>query len=303
MPNEFHHKPVLQDEITDIASKLSKGLFLDGTLGGAGHAVAILESNAELQLIGIDTDTEALKFATKRLEGHSERIETHNCNFSDIEQVLGGRTLSGFLFDLGVSSHQIDSPERGFSYRFEGPLDMRMGEEVELSADEVVNTYETYQLAHLINQNSDERFANRIAKAIVASRPIKTTTQLAEVIANAIPAAARRTGGHPAKRTFQAIRIEVNAELSILAGSIETAVNALDVGGIGMVITYHSGEDKIVARMFRELAASSDPQGLPVVVDKPNFSLASTVKAGKAEQEVNSRSRSARLRVIERVAA
>ena len=303
MPNEFHHKPVLLDEIIDITSNLAEGLFLDGTLGGAGHGVAVLESNEKLKLVGIDTDTEALSHANERLAIYKDRAETHNCNFAAIADVLEGRSLSGFLFDLGVSSHQIDSPERGFSYRFEGPLDMRMGEDVELSADVVVNSYEPAELARLINQNSDERFAKRIASAIVSARPIKTTTQLAEIVASAIPAAARRTGGHPAKRTFQAIRIEVNSELSILAGSIETAVNALTVGGIGMVITYHSGEDKIVAGMFRDLASSSDPQGMPVVVDQPDFTLRSALKASEQEQADNSRSQSARLRMIERVAA
>lgn len=303
MPNDFHHKPVLLDEIIDITSNLGEGLFLDGTLGGAGHGVAVLDSNRKLSLVGIDTDTEALSHAKERLSTFSGRAETHNCNFADLERVLAGRSLTGFLFDLGVSSHQLDSPERGFSYRFEGPLDMRMGEEVELSADVVVNTYEPAELARLINQNSDERFAKRIASAIVDARPIKTTTQLAEIVASAIPAAARRTGGHPAKRTFQAIRIEVNSELSILAGSIGMAVNALCVGGIGMVITYHSGEDKIVAGMFRDLASSSDPQGLPVVVDQPKFELHSTIKASEQEQTQNTRSQSARLRVIERVAA
>ena len=301
---DFQHDPVLLDEIAEITRKLSAGLFVDGTLGGAGHSSAILESNDSLGLIGFDVDETAIKTAGSRLERFgADRIELVRRNFAEIVEVLNGRTLSGFLFDLGVSSHQIDTPDRGFAYRFDGPLDMRMDQRLETTASDIVNSYKHDALSSVIHRNSDERFASRIARAIIDNRPINTTQQLADVIDGAIPAAAKRTGGHPAKRTFQAIRIAVNSEIEILSEAVRNAVEALEVGGIGMVITYHSGEDKVVKNEFRKLTASIDPPGLPVVVNTPKFTSGKPIVATDSERAANPRSESARLRVIERVAA
>lgn len=304
-PVPFHHLPVMRDEIASLAETLSAGSFLDGTLGGAGHALACLQANADLNLIGIDRDQMALDAAAIRLEPVASRATLVRSRFDRVAQVLedeGIETISGFLFDLGVSSPQLDLADRGFSFRNDGPLDMRMDQDSPLSADIVVNTYEHGELAALLKRNADERFAGRIASAILKARPLSTTAELAEVIVQAIPAAARRKGGHPAKRSFQALRIHVNDELQILRPTIEAAVNALAVGGLGMVLTYHSGEDKIVKDVFRGRSTVNIPPGLPVPATEPEFSLLRPLARRPSEDEVaaNRRSASARLRIIQR---
>jgi 16S rRNA (cytosine1402-N4)-methyltransferase len=289
------------DEVVELAAPLPAGTFLDATIGGGGHARAVLEANEGLQLLAVDRDPDALAAAAVTLAPFADRVRFHRGRFDSVPEP--GQTLSGFLFDLGVSSPQLDRPERGFSYRHDGPLDMRMDPDGPLSADDVVNGYDERRLADLIRRNSDERFATRIAGAIVAARPIETTATLAEVVASAIPAPARRRGGHPAKRTFQAIRIEVNDELGILGSTLDGAIDALVPGGRGMVITYHSGEDRITKDAFRRRTATPHrPAGLPVEEPEPEFVIVrpASRRPGDDELELNPRASSARLRSIER---
>lgn len=324
---DFHHIPVLLDEIVDLVQPLPDGTFLDATVGGGGHAQAVLEAHPGLRLVGLDRDPMALEAATRRLEPFGDRVVLRRARFDQAAAALsdplrpgpspepsgaapdGGRgpatPLVGFLFDLGVSSPQLDRADRGFSFRHDGPLDMRMDPDSSLSADDVVNRYDREALADLIRRNSDERNAGRVAAAIVAARPITTTGQLADVVSAAIPAPARRRGGHPARRTFQAIRIEVNDELAILGPAIDSVLDALSPGGRGLVITYHSGEDRIAKDAFRRRTTSEVPARLPVAGDDPDFVLVRPVarKPVPAEIEANPRASSARLRVIERRAA
>ena len=214
---DFDHQPVMLNEIIDAIQGIPDGLFLDATLGGAGHSEAILDRYPKLNVLGVDVDTHAIGFAKEKLAKFSDRVTIIQKRFDQITEAVPDNTeLSGFLFDLGVSSPQLDRAERGFSYRSDGPLDMRMDPDGIISADDIVNGLDPQVLSRIIKDNSDEKFASRIAKKIVDSRPIANTSHLAEVIVAAIPAAARRTGGHPAKRTFQAIRIEVNGELKVL---------------------------------------------------------------------------------------
>jgi 16S rRNA (cytosine1402-N4)-methyltransferase len=308
----FEHRPVLLDEVVALIEGLPNGSFLDATLGGAGHAEAVLNANHGLDLIGIDRDPAALAAAEHRLSSMTERVRLHRSRFDQLDDVLGGSgtavpatQLSGFLFDLGVSSPQLDLAERGFSFRNDGPLDMRMDTDAALDAARVVNEYEQRDLAELIHRYSDERFASRIAAAIVAARPLTTTGQLAETVVAAIPAPARRRGGHPAKRTFQAIRIEVNDELSILRPALDRVLDALVPGGRGLVITYHSGEDRITKDAFRDRTAVEQPPGLPVEAEQPDFAIVRPMvrRPSDLELERNPRAASARLRTIERVAA
>lgn len=299
----FEHRPVMIDEVVELATPLPAGTFLDATLGGGGHARAVLEANDGLDLLGVDRDPSALAAAAEHLAPVAERVRYHRGRFDSLPDDVVA--LSGFLFDLGVSSPQFDRADRGFSYRYDGPLDMRMDPDSPVSADDVVNGYDERRLADSIRRNSDERFASRIAKAIVASRPIATTAVLAEVVASAIPAPARRRGGHPAKRTFQAIRIEVNDELDILEPSLERVLDALVPGGRGMVITYHSGEDRITKDAFRRRTTPPhQPQGLPVEGPELDFAIVRPAvrRATDDELAANPRSSSARLRSIERVA-
>ena len=300
------------DEVVALIKGLPNGSFLDATLGGAGHAEAVLNANHGLDLIGIDRDPAALAAAEARLSSLTDRVRLHRSRFDQLDDVLGGSgaaapatQLSGFLFDLGVSSPQLDLAERGFSFRNDGPLDMRMDTDAALDAARVVNEYEQRDLAELIHRYSDERFASRIAAAIVAARPLTTTGQLAETVVAAIPAPARRRGGHPAKRTFQAIRIEVNDELSILRPALDRVLDALAPGGRGLVITYHSGEDRITKDAFRDRTAVEQPPGLPVEAEQPDFAIVRPMVRRPSDQELerNPRAASARLRTIERVAA
>ena len=293
------------DDVADLATSLPAGIFLDATVGGGGHAEAVLSANDRLELLGVDRDPNALAATSRRLDRFADRVTLHRGRFDQLHGVAGTQELSGFLFDLGVSSPQLDLPERGFSFRNDGPLDMRMDPDADLTAAEVVNRYDQRELAELIRRNSDERFAARIAADIVAARPLATTARLAEVVVAAIPAPARRRGGHPAKRTFQAIRIEVNDELRILGPALDYVLDALVPGGRGMVITYHSGEDRITKEAFRRRTAVDRPPGLPVEQPEPDYRIVRPMARRPTDEEVadNPRAASARLRSIERVAA
>lgn len=306
--NMFTHEPVMLAEILDVFSGLSGGVFLDTTLGGAGHAHAVLEAHPNIELLGIDRDEHALAFARERLSVFSERVTLRHARFDRVAEVLtqtNTHSLAGVLFDLGVSSPQLDHADRGFSYRHDSPLDMRMDQSQSFSALQVVNEFTAEHLIQILKENADERFAGRIAKAIVRSRPIHTTLELAEVVITAIPAAARRRGGHPAKRTFQAIRIEVNHELAVLPNALSSAIAALAPGARLAVLTYHSGEDRITKSIMRdaETGGCTCPATLPCVCGRK--ALVRRVRTPKtpsdAEQTINRRSTAARLRVVERL--
>lgn len=309
---EFNHISVLLNECLEGLNIKENGIYVDGTLGGAGHSSEILKRlSKEGRLIGIDQDTDALKAAKERLKDYSNVTFVHS-NFSNIENVLNNLNIDGvdgILMDLGVSSYQLDEGERGFSYMKDAPLDMRMNRENDFSAYNVVNEYSEEDLYRIIRDYGEEKFAKRIASFIVENRQeknIETTLELVEIIKNAIPAKARREGPHPAKRTFQAIRIEVNSELSILNKTIEDGVEKLNKGGRMAIITFHSLEDRIVKNKFRDLAVSCRcPKEFPVCVcgEKAKVKIISrkAIEPTKEEVEINPRSRSAKLRVIEKL--
>jgi 16S rRNA (cytosine1402-N4)-methyltransferase len=306
---EFHHLPVMVDEIGALFGPVPSGFVLDATLGGGGHAEHLLDRWQHLSILGIDRDERALAAAQQRLSRFGARVRLYHTRFDGLDDAMTALnidTLSGALFDLGVSSPQLDVAERGFSYRNEAPLDMRMDQTQVWSASDVVNGYPADQLARVLHQYGDERFARRIAAAVVAARPIETTTQLAEVVVSAIPAAARRTGGHPAKRTFQAIRIEVNGELDALPTALSAAIDRTTPGGRIAVLSYHSGEDRIVKEAFRdaETGNCTCPPELPCVCDAvQTVRLVRGVRRTPTdgEQQTNRRAASARLRVVERI--
>jgi 16S rRNA (cytosine1402-N4)-methyltransferase len=305
---DFEHRPVMAAEIVEVFRGTPPGVVLDATLGGGGHAGALLEARLDVRVLGLDRDPAALDAAAARLARHGDRLLTYRCRFDrlgDAMEAMNVDRLSGALFDLGVSSPQLDVAERGFSYRHTGPLDMRMDPDAPWSAADVVNGYPEDQLAAVIRRFGDERFARRIARAIVAARPLETTTELAAIVTAAIPAAARRTGGHPAKRTFQAIRIEVNGELDALPAAIDAAIGATAVGGRVAVLTYHSGEDRIVKERFVEAATACHcPPELPCVcgaVQTVRIVRRIPRTPSAAEVAANPRAASARLRVVERV--
>lgn len=292
-----------------MVEPIPSGYFVDATLGGGGHATTILSQRSDLTLVGIDQDADARAASAARLSPFGDRVKIVAGRFDRLTELLeshiGGVNVSGFLFDLGVSSPQLDRPERGFSFRNDGPLDMRMDRSATLTAADVVNNYDHKDLTAILKHYGDERFASRIAAMIVANRPFTSTGQLAAVVVEAIPAAARRTGGHPAKRTFQAIRIEVNNELDVLRSALEVALDLLSPGGRVLALTYHSGEDRIVKSAFRERTAVNQPPGLPVELEQPDYSIVRPIarRPSAEEQQTNPRSRSARLRTIERRAA
>jgi 16S rRNA (cytosine1402-N4)-methyltransferase len=296
------------EEITALFADVPTGTLVDATLGAGGHSEAVLSAHAHLSVLGIDRDPEALAAARRRLERFGGRIDTWQGRFDGLADALAERgieEISGAIFDLGVSSPQLDRAGRGFSYRNDGPLDMRMDRSQAWSASDVVNGYDEAQLAHIIRRYGDERFATRIARAIRAARPIESTVELAEVVTAAIPAAARRTGGHPAKRTFQAIRIEVNGELDALPAAIDQAVDATAPGGRIAVLSYHSGEDRIVKQRFAEaLGPCTCPPDLPCVcgaVQTVRVVRKVPKRPSAAEVAANRRAGSARLRVVERI--
>ena len=306
-PN-FEHRAVMMNEVLNVVDRIPSGIFVDATLGGGSHSEEILKRRLDLELIAIDRDYSALEAARQKLQKFSGRVRFFHEPFSSLEKIFTGEDIlriSGFLFDLGVSSPQLDNAERGFSYRFEGPLDMRMDTRQQKTASYLLNNLEESDLKRIIERNSDERFAARIATFIVKNRPIKNTLEFAELIKKAIPAAARRRGGHPAKRTFQAIRMEVNHELEELSQGVTTSIDYLKPKGCGIVISYHSGEDRMVKGLFKNVATGgcSCPSKLPCVcgaVIKGKLPH-SGVTASKEEIKENRRAKSARLRVLESV--
>ena len=305
---DFEHAPVMMEEIVAVFADVPAGTIADATLGGGGHSAAILDSRDDLDVIGIDQDADALAAAEAHLAGFGDRVKTSRRRFDQFDEALDDHdveAVSGVLFDLGVSSPQLDRGDRGFSYRHDGPLDMRMDIDQSWSADDVVNGYSESELARVIKRYGDERFAGRIARAICAARPIQTTTELAAVVTTAIPAAARRTGGHPAKRTFQAIRIEVNDELGVLPDALDQAVQSTRPGGRIAVLSYHSGEDRIVKDRFAMAAGACDcPDDLPCVcgaIQTVRIVRRVPKRASEAERQRNRRAASARLRVVERI--
>jgi 16S rRNA (cytosine1402-N4)-methyltransferase len=307
---DFEHEPVMVEEITSVFGEVPAGTVVDATLGGGGHSAALLESRDDLDILGIDQDPDALAAATERLAAYGDRVRISRRRFDRIDEALeehGIDAISGALFDLGVSSPQFDRSDRGFSYRHEGPLDMRMDTDQAWSAADVVNGYSEAELARIIKRWGDERFAGRIARAICDARPIQTTSELAAVVTSAIPAAARRSGGHPAKRTFQAIRIEVNDELGVLPDALDRAVQVTRPGGRIAVLSYHSGEDRIVKERLAAAAGSCDcPDDLPCVcgaIQTVRIVRGVPKRASDAERQRNRRASSARLRVVERVVA
>ena len=307
---DFAHVSVLLKECIDWLITDPDGIYVDCTLGGAGHSSEIVARlSGKGRLVGIDQDEDALAAASERLKDARCRVDIVRSNFKDLKKVLGEleiESVTGILFDLGVSSYQLDTPERGFSYMHEGPLDMRMDQAADLTADAIVNTYGEAELAGLIWRYGEERWAKRIAQFIVAERQKKllhTTGELVEVVKKAIPKGARKDGPHPAKRTFQALRIEVNDELNILDRVVEDAVNALRPGGRIGVITFQSLEDRIVKQKLAQLAKGCIcPPHMPCVCGrKPLVGKPGALVPGDAEVEMNPRARSARLRFAERI--
>lgn len=307
---DFHHLPVMAHEIVALFGSVPRGVVLDATLGGGGHAEMLLEAHPHLSILGLDRDPSALAAAAQRLARFGDRIHTVHCRFDHLHAAMNAahvEMLSGALFDLGVSSPQLDHVERGFSYRHDAPLDMRMDPTEPWSAADVVNGYTEQELSRVLFEYGDERFAPRIARVIVAHRPIESTSELAEIIVSAIPAAARRKGGHPAKRSFQAIRIAVNRELEVLPVAIDAAIAATAVGGRIAVLSYHSGEDRIVKERFRsaETGDCTCPNDLPCVCGAVRtVRLVRRIPRTPSASEIadNRRAGSARLRVVERIA-
>ena len=309
---EFAHVPIMLNEVLEGLDIKPDGLYLDGTLGGAGHSSKIVARlEADGHLYGTDQDAEAIEAATKRLSPYSDRVTIIRCNYvnalSELNS-LGVSGLDGILLDLGVSSHQLDDGERGFSYRYDAPLDMRMDKRSPLSAAVVVNTYSRQELTRIIRAYGEEKFAANIAKHIEARRkkaPIETTGELDEIIHAAIPAKMRAGGGNPSKRTFQAIRIECNKELEVLEQSLEGFVKGLNPGGRLCIITFHSLEDRMVKEAFRRFEnPCTCPPKFPVCVcGKKSMGKIITRKpitASEEELKNNPRASSAKLRIFEK---
>ena len=309
---EFKHVSVLLEESLEALALKQVGIYVDGTLGGAGHSFQILTRTKNAKLIGIDRDDEALAAAKKRLADFADRVTFCKGNFADVKQHMqncGVDKIDGGLLDLGVSSYQLDNGERGFSYNHDARLDMRMDQSGGICAYDVVNGYTKQQLIKVLRDYGEEKFAPSIAQKIVSAReiaPVETTFQLAELIKTGIPAKARRDGGHPAKRSFQAIRIEVNNELGILRDAINDFFDLLKPGGRLAIITFHSLEDRIVKTAFNDFCKGCTcPPDFPICVcgNKPKGKLVfkKPVIAGEKELEENSRSSCAKLRAIEKL--
>ena len=302
------HVPVLLDRCVGLLAPAATpdGLLVDATLGMGGHAEALLNAAPETRLLGLDRDPEALRRAGERLSPFGERVRLVHAVYDALPDVLDGERVDGVLFDLGVSSLQLDEAERGFSYAADAPLDMRMDNTTGTTAADVVNTYPVDDLTRILREYGEERFAARVAHAIVAGRPWTTTAPLAETVRTAIPAATRRHGGHPAKRTFQALRIEVNGELAALHAALPAAIAALRVGGRLVVLAYHSLEDRAVKRAFAEgLQGCVCPPELPFCGCGRTPELRQLVRGAEypsaAEIETNPRAASAKLRAVERI--
>ena len=310
------HVPVLRERVLALLAPALSGpeaLVVDATIGLGGHSEALLQAHPRLRLVGLDRDSSALTLSAARLAPFGARVRLVHAIYDELPAVLddlGYPAVHGVLFDLGVSSMQLDQAGRGFAYAREAPLDMRMDTSAPLTAEEVVNTYPVGELTRILREYGEERFAQRIARAIVRERaraPLTSTTRLAELVRDAIPAATRAGTGHPAKRTFQALRIEVNAELESVRTAIPAALDALVVGGRIVVLAYHSLEDRIVKQSIAALAVDRTPAGLPVSLESasPQLRLLTrgVERAAPDELEANPRAKSARLRAAERIRA
>lgn len=309
---QFHHIPVLLDETINFLNINPDGVYVDGTLGGAGHSLEICKRITKGKLIGIDQDIEAVNTAKERLKDYSDKIIIVNDNFKNLKDILykhNIKKVDGILLDIGVSSYQLDQGTRGFSYQIDALLDMRMSKDIEITAKDILNTYSKEQLTKLIRDYGEENWAKRIAEFIVEYRQqsqIETTTQLVEIIKMAIPASARREGPHPAKRTFQAIRIEVNKELDVLKVAINDGIDLLKTHGRMCIITFHSLEDRIVKDSFANLSnPCTCPPQFPICICNKVGCIKNITKkpvtASSEELISNPRARSAKLRVAEKL--
>lgn len=309
---EFHHVSVLLNEVLDGLNIMEDGIYVDGTLGGAGHSLEIVKRLTSGKLVGIDQDLNALKKAAEVLAEHNDKVILKHNNYENIDKVLeeiGISHVDGILLDLGVSSHQLDEESRGFSHNKDAPLDMRMDSTSPLSAWDVVNHYSQKELEDIIWNYGEDRWAKRIAEFIVSERivkPIDTTLELVSVIKKAIPKAVRMEGHHPAKKTFQAIRIEVNRELEVLQNSIDKMVKCLKPGGRLAIITFHSLEDRIVKEAFKELykdciCPPNFPQCMCDKLREIEIITRKPIKPSTEELDANPRSRSAKLRIAEKL--
>jgi 16S rRNA (cytosine1402-N4)-methyltransferase len=313
---EERHVPVLRDRILELLSPVLQrpgAVFLDGTLGMGGHTEAVLAACPAARAVGIDRDTEALALAGERLAAYADRFTGVHAVYDELPSVLhdlGLPTVDAVLFDLGVSSLQLDEADRGFAYRHDAPLDMRMDQSSGITAAEVLNTYDAADLERILREYGEERFARRVAAAIVRERqqePFTTSARLVELLKRAIPAASQKSGGHPGKRTFQALRIEVNAELEAWESALPAAVDALAVGGRIAVLSYHSLEDRLTKQLFARGARSTTPAGLPVELPEHAPYLRLLTRGAEEpsadEKDMNPRAASARLRAAERTRA
>jgi len=313
---QARHVPVLRDRVLELLAPALQepgSVMVDATVGLGGHSESVLEQCPEARVVGIDRDREALSLAGERLARFGDRFTAVHAVYDELPQVLTGlglsvrSSLSAVLLDLGVSSLQLDEQERGFAYRHDAPLDMRMDQSSGITAAEVLNTYPRVDLEHILREYGEERFAKRVASAVVRERdrqPFSTSARLVELLRAAIPAASQKSGGHPGKRTFQALRIEVNAELKALRAVLPEAVEALAVGGRVVVLSYHSLEDRLTKQVMAAGAHSSTPVGLPVELPEHAAYLRllthGAEEPGAAEINVNPRAASARLRAAER---
>ncbi|MFT4043832.1 MAG: 16S rRNA (cytosine(1402)-N(4))-methyltransferase RsmH [Gordonia sp. (in: high G+C Gram-positive bacteria)] len=315
---EHGHVPVMAREVIELLSPALAGtgdhaapVFVDATLGAGGHSELVLNEFPSARVVGIDRDESALDIARRRLAHFGDRISFHQARFDEVGDVLGDlgiAEISGALFDLGVSSMQLDRADRGFAYAVDAPLDMRMNPADDLTAADVLNTYSHGELARVLSEYGEERFAGRIASAVLRAReiePFTTSGRLVELLYDAIPAATRRTGGHPAKRTFQALRIEVNHELDALRLALPATLDLLGIGGRVVVMSYQSLEDRIVKREFASRTKSTSPSGLPIELPgtAARFRLGTrgAHRPDEAELAANPRSAPVRVRAIERV--
>lgn len=310
------HLPVMRDRVLELLSPALTppgAVLVDATLGRAGHASALLATHPGLSLIGIDTDASAIEQSRLTLADFGDRVTLVQAVYDQLPRIIAGaglRAVQGILFDLGVSSPQLDDPSRGFAYAQDAPLDMRMNQTAELTAADVLNTYSADRLARVLREYGEERFARRIAEAVVRERtraPLASTSRLAEIVRESIPAPARRTGGNPAKRTFQALRIEVNGELDALHRAMPAALDSIAIGGRIVALAYHSLEDRAVKRALAERTVDTTPPGLPVTLEqsRPQFRLLTrgAERPSADELTTNPRAASARLRAAERVRA
>jgi 16S rRNA (cytosine1402-N4)-methyltransferase len=310
MSQVFEHRPVMVEQVVDLLAPVPDGTVIDATVGGGGHARAVLEAHPHLRVVAMDRDPAAVAAASATLAPFGGRAAVVRARFDRLTEVAAEHGLvraSGVLFDLGVSSAQLDVPARGFAYRHAAPLDMRMDPGELTTAADLANTMTEAELTSLFARNGEGRFARRLARAVVSARPLSTTTQLAEVVREAIPAPARRQGGHPARRVFQALRIEVNQELSLLAPALDEALALLAPLGRCLVLSYHSGEDRIVKQRFAAEAARvcTCPPGMPCTCGAParaRLVQRKPLRPTPEEVAANRRAESARLRVIERAA-